>query len=61
MTDPKVTLAKIIEAIHNRPTTSDLELALVEFLELSDSEQKALLFRELVHISSQVNFLMSRF
>lgn len=61
MSKSKVTLAKIIEAVNSRPTTVDLDLALIEFLELSNSEQKSLLFKELCNISSQMNFLMSRF
>lgn len=60
MSDPKITLKTITDMVHARPTTPEFDLALLEFLDLSDSEQKALLFKELVNIGSQVNWLVNR-
>ena len=60
MSDPKVTLKDIIAMVNARPTTPECELALIEFLDLSDSEQKALLFRELVNLSGQLNLITER-
>lgn len=60
MNGPKVTLAQIIEQIRARGTTPELELALVEFLDLPDSEQKVLIFREIVNLSAKINYLLAR-
>lgn len=60
MSDPKVTLKDIIAMVNARPTTPECELALIEFLDLSDSEQKALLFREIVNLNGQLNLITER-
>jgi len=60
MSEPKITLQTIREMIEARPTTPEFDLALLEFLDLSDSEQKAMIFKELVNIGSQINCIVSR-
>lgn len=59
MSEPKITLAQIIAHVRARPTSPDMDLAELEFLDLPDSEQKSLLFRELVDISSKVNWIVA--
>lgn len=60
MSEPKVTLAQIMEAVRARPTNPDGELAVLEFLDLADSEQKILLFRELCYQGSQINWIIAQ-
>ncbi len=60
MSQPTITLKTIMEMVDARPTTPEFELALVEFLDLSDAEQKALIFKEIVHLSSQLSWIASR-
>lgn len=57
MSEPRITLQHILEVVRARPTTPDAELAIVEFLELPDAEQKTLIFRELINIGAQLNWI----
>lgn len=60
MSQPSITLKTIMEMINARPTTPELEFALVEFLDLSDAEQKVLIFKEIVNLSSQMSWIAAR-
>ena len=57
MSEPKITLQKVIEHARAQQTTPEFELAFVEFLELSDAEQKRLLFQQLVCAHSRIDWL----
>jgi ribosome-associated protein YbcJ (S4-like RNA binding protein) len=59
MSEPKITLQQILKQVAEKPTSPEFELALVEFLELSDSEQKAILFRGLVDTGGQINWILA--
>lgn len=60
MSRPKVTLAEILARQRARPMTPELELAIVDFLDLSDAEQKIVIFRGLVELSANVDWLLAR-
>lgn len=55
MSGERTTMREIADAIHKQPLTPDGELALVEFLELADGEQKAIIFRTLAQQGAQLN------
>lgn len=61
MSEPKITLQQILEASRARPTTPELELCVVEFMDLSPSEQNAILFREMCHLSASMNWILAQF
>jgi len=56
MSEPKVTLAQILQAMRAQ-TTPELELAIADFLDLPDAEQKIVLFRALVMDSARMDRL----
>lgn len=60
MSKPNITLAQIIAQVRARPTNADMELAVIDFLDLSDSEQKTLIFREIADLSGKMNWLLER-
>jgi hypothetical protein len=59
MSKPKITLQQILKQVADNPTSPEFELALVEFLEFSDSEQKAILFRAIVDTGGQINWIIA--
>lgn len=60
MSEPKVTLRMLMDAMQSRPSSPDLELAVVEFMDLSDAEQKNMIFRELCYQGGQINWLLAQ-
>lgn len=60
MSEPKFTLAQIMKSMRDQPTTPEQDLALVEFLELSDAEQKSLIFTALVQQGALLNWIRAR-
>ena len=61
MSEPRITLRQILDEVAKRPPNPDLELATVEFLDLPEAEQRAILFRELCWHGGQLNWLMAQF
>jgi hypothetical protein len=59
MSEPKFTLQAILDYARGVPTSPEFDLAVIEFLELPDSQQKALLFRAVVDLSAQLNWIVS--
>lgn len=60
MSKPNITLAQIIAQVRARPTNPDMEMAVIDFLDLSDSEQKILIFREIADLSGKMNWILER-
>lgn len=60
MSEPKVTLAQVLEAMRARPVAPELEIAALDFQELPDSEQKDILFKALCHQGAQLNWIMAQ-
>lgn len=60
MSEAKVTLKQMMAIAAARPTTPELELAVLDFLDLSESEQRVLLFREMCHLSGNINWLLAQ-
>ena len=61
MSKPNVTLQQILDEVAKRPPNPDLDLATVEFLDRTDAEQRAILFRELCWQGGQINWLLKQF
>lgn len=59
MSKPKKTLQDVLREVEQRPTTPEYDLALIEFLELSDAQQKSVLFRQIVDLGSQLNWIIA--
>lgn len=60
MSEPKITLAQVLEKARSLPTSPELELAVMDFLELPDNEQKVVLFRAIVQLSAQMDWIIKR-
>lgn len=61
MSKPKITLEQILKTVRARPPNPELDLATVDFMDLPESEQRAILFRELCYQGGQINWIMAQF